>query len=132
MFQIEGIEFNIREFGAKGDGLNMDTQAIQSAIDACANSGSGTVVFPAGKYLTGSIFLKSNVTLYLSAQAVLLGSTDNDDYHNRESANWPEDFLGILIYAEGQRNVGFAGHGAIDGQGASFPYGMENFPAEET
>ena len=131
MSQTEGTVFDVREFGAKGDGVNTDTQAIQSAIDTCAQNSGGMVVFPTGKYLTGSIFLKSNVTLYLSAQAVLLGSTNNDDYHSRESAYWPEDFLGILIYADGQRNIGLAGPGAIDGQGAAFPYGMENFCAEE-
>ena len=59
--------WNVREYGAMGDGKTMNTEAIQRAVDACGKEGAGTVYFPAGTYLTGSIRLKSNVTLYLDA-----------------------------------------------------------------
>src|SRR6266436_2063810 len=71
--------FNVRDFGAKGDGAAKDTAAIQKALDAAHQQGGGTVVVPAGRYLSGTIHLKSNVTLYLSPGSFLLASTDNAD-----------------------------------------------------
>ena len=55
---------DITEYGAVGDGVTLNTQAIQKAIDACANKGGGTVYFPAGRYLSGTIYLKDNIRLY--------------------------------------------------------------------
>ena len=72
--------FNVRDHGAAGDGAHLDTKAIQDAIDACARAGGGTVLFPAGAYLSGTIVLKSRVTLDLDAGAVLLGSKNLQDY----------------------------------------------------
>src|SRR5512136_3174973 len=72
--------FNIRDFGVAGDGSRLDTQAIQKAIDTCAAAGGGTVCFPAGTYLSGTLFMKSRVTLHLDAGAVLLGSKNLKDY----------------------------------------------------
>ena len=66
--------YNILEFGAKGDGKTLNTAAIQSAIDKCYDEKGGTVLLPAGDFLCGTIELKSNVTLRLSAQGKLLGS----------------------------------------------------------
>ena len=55
--------FNILDYNAKGDGVTLNTRSIQAAIDACSKSGGGTVLFPAGRYISGTIYLKSNVTL---------------------------------------------------------------------
>src|SRR5581483_12367400 len=66
--------YNVRDHGAKGDGKTLDTTAVQAAIDACAKDRGGTVLIPAGDFLVGTIQLKSNVTLHLSAAGRLLGS----------------------------------------------------------
>lgn len=63
--------YNVRDFGAKGDGVNLDHVAINSAIDACTNAGGGQVLVPAGRYLCGSIRMKSNVDLHLMAGAFI-------------------------------------------------------------
>ncbi|MGH2644217.1 MAG: glycosyl hydrolase family 28-related protein, partial [Chitinophagaceae bacterium] len=65
------IWFNVKDYGAKADGKTNDAAAINKAIDAAAAAGGGTVFFPAGTYLSGSIRLKSNITLYLSSGTVL-------------------------------------------------------------
>ena len=80
-----GMTYNVRDFGAVGDGVTLDTAAIQGAVDACAAAGGGRVTLPAGRYLSGSVFLKSHVELHLEMGAVLRGSTDLDDY-NAEDA----------------------------------------------
>ncbi|WP_080058424.1 SUMF1/EgtB/PvdO family nonheme iron enzyme [Spirosoma aerolatum] len=72
--------YNICEFGAKTDSTFLHTKAIQSAIDQCAGKGGGAVLVPAGTYYTGTIFLKANVYLHLSAGAVLQGSYNPADY----------------------------------------------------
>jgi hypothetical protein len=94
----------VRSFGATGDGHTLDTAAIQRAIDA-----GGEVFFPAGRYLSGTLTLKSNVTLNLAPGAVLLGSRSMADYPVKH-----------LLYASHVSNVAIAGSGAIDGQGDSF------------
>src|SRR5215471_13684880 len=66
--------FNIRAFGATGDGKTLDTAAINKAIEACSKAGGGTVYFPAGTYLSGSIHLRSFINLYLDAGATILGA----------------------------------------------------------
>ena len=60
---------SVRDFGARGDGVSLDTPAIQSAIDACTAQGGGVVYFPPGNYLTGTITLKDNVTLHVGPNA---------------------------------------------------------------
>ena len=71
---------DFRDFGARGDGVTKDTAAIQHAIDAAERRGGGTVEVPPGRYLSGTIHLKSNVTLYLDNGATILASTDNADF----------------------------------------------------
>src|SRR5215472_16641425 len=71
--------YDIRRYGAKGDGKTLDSKAFQGAIDACAQDGGGTVLVPAGEFLVGSVQLKSNVTIHLAARAHLLGSTSTGD-----------------------------------------------------
>ncbi|MGM0574008.1 MAG: glycosyl hydrolase family 28-related protein [Bacteroidota bacterium] len=72
--------YNIKEFGAKGNGTSLNTEAIQEAIDACHSNGGGTVYILPGDYLSGTLILKSHVNLHLSSGATLLGSTDLYDY----------------------------------------------------
>src|SRR5581483_7137044 len=68
--------YNIRDFGAKGDGKTLDTAALQAAIDACTADGGGTVLVPAGTFVIGTVELKDNVTLHIAAGGTLLGSGD--------------------------------------------------------
>ena len=112
--------FNVLDHGAARDGKTLDTAALQAAIDACAQAGGGTVYVPAGVYHTGSLFLKSNLALYLDAGALLLGSQNADDYplieHRwegvRQQAHAP------LVGGDRLKNVAILGRGAIDGRGA--------------
>ncbi|MDP1676583.1 MAG: glycosyl hydrolase family 28-related protein [Bacteroidota bacterium] len=118
----EGTVFNVKAFGAAGDGVTNDRSAIQRAVDSCSKNG-GTVLFPPGKYLTGSIELNNNVDLYLQMGALILGSTDIKQYKeyipNIKSYN--DLFLKYsLFYAEGKKNISIRGEGIIDGQGEAF------------
>lgn len=124
---IRDSRFNVRHFGAKGDGAQADTQSIQAAIDACATAGGGTVLFPAGSYLAGTLFLKSHVTLHLEAGAVLLGSKNLGDYPSTipETRSYTDNYTErSLIYGENLEKIAIHGRGVIDGQGAAFkgPY----------
>ena len=74
--QVGDNIYNVRDFGAIGDGKTLNTQTIQKAIDECAGAGGGTVYFPSGTYKAGSLYLKSNITLFISTGATLLGSKD--------------------------------------------------------
>lgn len=98
---------NVRDFGAKGDGATLDHPAIQRAIDAAHARGGAVVHLPAGTYLSGTIELRSGVTLDLHADAVLLGSGRLADYRR---GNWP-----ALILAKDQTGIAITGLGAIDG-----------------
>ena len=101
--------FNIRDFGAVPDGKTLSTAAVQRAIDTCGQAGGGTVYVPPGTFLTGTLLLRSNVTLYLEAGATLLGSARIEDYAPQH-----------VLYAKGAQNIGLAGPGTIDGQGHAF------------
>lgn len=103
--------YNVIDFGAVPDGQTLNTAAIQRAVDSCAGKGGGRVLFPPGRYLSGSICLKSGVELYLSAEATLLGSTRRIDY---DKNNWY-----ALLLAHSQRNIAVRGAGTIDGQGTA-------------
>lgn len=112
--------FNVRDYGVLGDGETLDTPAIQKAIDACATAGGGRVVMPPGKYLSGTVHLKSNVTLFLEAGARLMGTTKLDEYKPPiPPASMPEARWGkwhrALILGEGVENIAIAGDGVIDG-----------------
>lgn len=129
---VVGPGFSVLDYGAKGDGAALDTGAIQSAIDACTQAGGGTVILPSGTYLSGTIQLKNNVTLYLAADAKLLGSTNlahYPDLYGRDETYGSNAFC--LIAAANVENVGLAGQGIVDGQGSAFPYGSEGFNFED-
>lgn len=117
--------FNVRSFGATGDGKKLDSPAIDKAVDACAGSGGGTIYFPSGTYLSGSIHLKSNVHLYLDAGCIILGAPQE-----MKAYDPPEPFEGTayqdgghtyfhnsLIWGENLVNVFITGNGMIQGGG---------------
>jgi len=112
----------VTNYGAKGDGVTLDTKAIQKAIDECPLEG-GTVIFSPGKYLTGSLELRSNIEIYISAGALILGSTDIGDYFEKqpELKSYNDAFLRhSLFYGERLKNITIRGDGIIDGQGSYF------------
>jgi polygalacturonase len=122
---------DVRSFGATGDGVTNDRAAVQRAIDSCAVRG-GTVWFPPGRYLTGSLLLRSHVELYLNAGATLLGSTRLSDYAERVPTlrSYNDLFLKhSLLYAEGESDITIRGEGTIDGQGAAFKVTTKEKPA---
>src|SRR5438045_5148927 len=80
-----GANFDVRERGAKDDGIAKDTAALQRALDSAAAAGGVTVTVPAGKYLSGTIHLRSNTTLHLDPGAVILASPDNNDFDTYET-----------------------------------------------
>src|SRR5579859_7642354 len=100
--------YNIRDFGAKGDGVTSDTAAVQAAIDACNRDRGGTVMVPAGDFLIGTVELKSNVALHLSAQGRLLGSTDIAEYHPGRGIP-PGNGNLVLVAAADAENVSIEG-----------------------
>ena len=113
--------FNILAFGAKGDGVAKDTEAVQKAIDACAAGGGGTVYFAPGTYLCGSLHLRNGVTLRLDAGATIKGSREKVDYDPYEKLDFENDadhettyFHHSLIWGEDVEHVGIVGQGTID------------------
>jgi hypothetical protein len=116
--------YNIVDFGAKGDGQALDTQALQSAIDACSKDQGGTVVVPAGVFVIGTVELKSNVTLRIAAQGKLLGSADGKQYRASGIPLSGDSTLGDgnvgLLFAVNAENITIEGPGTIDGQGLQF------------
>jgi hypothetical protein len=118
-------EYSIINYGAVPDGTTICTSAIQSAINDCANSGGGRVVIPSGKYLSGTILLKSNVEIHFEHSSTLLGSPNGEDYPTQPVPRYrsfrDERGFRSLIYAEGQSNIALTGSGTIDGQGKNHP-----------
>jgi len=117
--------YNIRDFGAKGDGTTLDTAALQSAIDACNKDHGGTVLVPAGVFVIGTVEIKSNVTLHISAGGKLLGSPDGKQYYAADAVPLEGDStLGDgnvgLIFAVKAENITIEGPGTIDGNGNQF------------
>ena len=118
------IAYDVRDYGARGDGKSLDSPAINAAIEACAADGGGTVVLPAGQYLCGSIHLKSNIELHLTPGATIIATEERGAYDESEVFGGPEYqdgghtyFHNSLIWADGQTNVSITGRGTIDGRG---------------
>jgi len=117
--------YNVKDYGARGDGKTLDHQAINKAIDAATQAGGGQVLLPTGTYLCGSIRLKSNVDLHLSTGAKILAApSEMKAYDESEVFGGPEYqdgghtyFHNSLIWAEGQQNISITGRGMIDGDG---------------
>ena len=111
--------YNVRDFGAQGDGSTLDTSSVQAAIDACAKDKGGTVLVPAGDFVVGTIELKNNVTLHLAAQSRLLGSAKIAHYKAGNGIP-PGNGNIVMISAANAENVSIEGLGTIDGNGAQF------------
>ncbi len=117
-------EFDIRDFGAVGDGETLNTAAIQAAIDACAKAGGGRVCVSGGTYITGTIFMRSFTELSVEANAVLKASSNTDDFPDFET-DWnskaaPRATAKCLIYFGNIKNASLTGLGTIDCSGSAF------------
>ncbi len=121
--------FSISDYGATADGATVCTAAIQAAVDRCSESGGGTVLVPAGMFVTGTVELKSNVMLELSPGATLLASRNPEDYRRtfprfdgviHISGDTPFNMDQFLIYALHARDTGICGTGTIDARGGAF------------
>ena len=125
--QLEASTFyNVRDFGAKGDGKTIDSPSINKAIEAAAKVGGGTIIFPAGTYASYSVRLKSNICLQLEAGAILLAAFPENGigYDAAEPSEFTkfQDFghshwQNSLIWGEHLENVTICGQGLIDGAG---------------
>ncbi len=123
---IPDFHYDIRSFGALGDGCTMNTAAIQKAIDQCALKGGGTVVVPPGVFLSGTLFLKDHVHLYLASGAVLKASPHREDY-NADDA-FPQNHIAHFEHVSGAHfilgieviDVTISGQGTIDGNESVF------------
>jgi polygalacturonase len=131
--------YDVRAYGAKADGATNDAAAINRAIAAASDAGGGTVEFAAGDYLSGSVHLRSNVTLHLGPGASLVASSENADYDLPEPNEWGDarkyqDFghshwHDSLIWGEGLENIAITGPGRIYGRGLSRGWDTEH-PAQ--
>jgi polygalacturonase len=112
--------FNVRDFGAVGDGTNKDTVAFQKTLDVCAVSGGGEVLVPAGKYLIGSVQIGNRTILRLEADSIITGSSDTNDYPMmdiRWEGRW-QPGRRALIYSANVDHTGIIGPGRIEGNPA--------------
>ncbi len=120
---------DVRSFGAKGDGVTLDTTAVAAAIDACVKQGGGTVYFGPGRYVIGTTQLYSHIRLELESGAVLVGSRDIHDYLPSPPFGFARNYgldttgegtlMGMLI-AKDAEDVSIEGHGILDGQSDAF------------
>lgn len=114
--------FNVTDYGAVADGRTLNTRAIQAAIDACAARGGGVVTFGPGAYLTGSIFVKTGVTLRIDKGVEILGSQDLADYPDIDTRvagiemRWPAALVNVCD----QDNAAIVGEGLINARGKPF------------
>jgi polygalacturonase len=134
-----GRVFDVTHFGARGDGVTIDTAAINRAIDAAGRGPGGTVYFPAGTYPSYSVHLRSNVALYLAQGATLLGAApaNGKGYDPAEpgAGNPYQDFghshwHNSLIWGEGLQNITIYGPGTIDGKGLQRGGSLESAPLQ--
>jgi len=129
--------WNVRDFGATGDGVSLDTKAINQAIEACSTNGGGQVLVPAGSYVCGTIHLRSHITLFLAPGATLVGTTNLARYYKPVVPSFmPEAKWGkwhrALIVGEGVEDVTITGQGVIDGNKVFDPTGEEKMRGPHT
>lgn len=111
-FIVTAKDYSASYFGIYSDGIALNTKSIQFAVNHINRNGGGRLVFHVGRYLTGTIHMRSDVTLHLEEGAVLLGSLNPFDYDSRTNP-----FMTALILADSVQNIGITGKGMIDGQG---------------
>src|SRR5208283_4508811 len=128
--QVHAAVFDVKSYGAKGDGKTLDSPAINQAIEAASAAGGGTVHFPAGTYVTGSIRLRSNLALQFDPGSTLEASADPSAYDAPEANQWDKfqdfghsHFHNSLIWGEGLENISILGPGLIWGKGLSRGWG---------
>lgn len=128
LFNCSAQDYNIKKFGAKADDKTINTKAIQAAIDVCSAKG-GRVVIPAGTYLSGTLYLKDNVNLYLMEGAVLKGSPEFKDYPDNLKPGGTKTFRAFL-FALNASHISISGKGTISGNGQSqvFQLGDDSGP----
>ncbi len=107
---LRAKDYNASLFGISSDGITLNTKSIQYAIDFIHDNGGGTLVFYVGRYVTGSIYLKSEVSIRLLEGAILVGSLNPLDY---EKVNG----ITAMIFAAAQHDISITGKGVIDGRG---------------
>jgi polygalacturonase len=125
-------QYNIINYGAANDGKTLNTKAIQRAIDEANKNNGGVVVFPKGKFLSGSIILKSGVELMFEEGSILMGSTNPLDYQKLEIENAPvsqktdDNSKLALILAYNSIDISISGSGTIDGQGRELALAIDS------
>ena len=122
----DGI-YNIRSFGAEGDGTTLDSPAINKAIETCSSNGGGTILVPPGVYLSGTIHLKSNIIFNIEAGATILGSSNISDYQGIQDVERKgrSQWYAAILVGDKISNIEIAGHGIIDGNNVFNPEGEE-------
>lgn len=105
-------DYYAADFGAKADGTTLNSASIQAAVDFISANGGGRLVFTPGNWVTGTVYLKSDVTLHLEAGATILGSTNPWDYVKDSYIGWTSMFFALR-----QKNIGITGQGTINGRG---------------
>jgi hypothetical protein len=132
-----GHTFSVRDYGATGDGTNLETAGLNRAIEACSQAGGGVVLVPAGRYLSGTIHLHSHVTLSLEAGATLVGTSNLSQYEQPSvpsfmpEAKWGKWHRALLV-AENAEDVTVSGPGTIDGNKVFDPTGEEHMRGPHT
>lgn len=119
MYAFKRKDYLVTSFGAIGDGKTLNTKAIQKAIDAANKNKGGRVIFSKGRFLSGSIVLKNGVELFFEEGAILLGSTNPEDYPKYEG-------IRALIIANEAKNIAVNGKGSIDGQGRELALAIDS------
>jgi polygalacturonase len=111
-FTLSAKDYKASLFGVKSDGITLNTRSIQKAVDFISENGGGRLVFYVGRYLIGSVHLKTNVTVQLEEGAVLIGVATIYDYAGLNGTK-------AMIVADSARHIGITGKGVIEGQGAA-------------